>query len=652
MSVRTRDVWVLFAVSLSLRLAYALLHTRSIYFNHPILDSLWIHQWATALAAGEGSPPEAFFRAPLYPYLVGGVYRLFGPHPWIMGVVQHVIGAVSVVLLYRVGTAVAGRTVGWIAGWLLSFYWIAVFFEGELLIVTLATALGLAFADRLLAAGRSGSWIAYGVAGLVLGLAAIARPNFLVWVPIAIGAPFVWRRGRPLAAAAAALIGVSLAVAPVTIRNAVVGGDPVLIASQGGLNFHVGNGAGADGKTARAPGAIGPTRRDIAAARFRDNVTLAGSQIAERDEGRQLRPSEVSVYWFQKTWKYVQQNPMRATGLLFRKCAYLLNGFEVGDNKDLREAQREKPWIYALFVRLVWVMPFAVVGLVWVVFRRFKKCYIIVLLMISYGASIVLFFVNARMRLPMVPWVFLLAAVGLAVGWERVTRRSLPDELRWRGGGRDARVWLGALAAGVLVSVPKVWGVGEEAGRAGFRMNRGTLLIESGDCAGALSAFREAASIDPGMLEAHFGEARALERCGRLGESLEQFGEIGRRWPEFPHALLGQARVAAAMGDTAEAEAAYRRAMVVSPTLADVPLNFAAYLLSRGRHGEAATLYVEGLRLDPSRLSSWMNYGYTLAALDRLDEATAAWESALRIDPGNAMATNNIEKARALLEAR
>ena len=46
-------------------------------------------------------------------------------------------------------------------------------------------------------------------------------------------------------------------VLPITIRNCAVGGDAVLIASQGGVNFYIGNNPDSDGRTAIVPGTPG-----------------------------------------------------------------------------------------------------------------------------------------------------------------------------------------------------------------------------------------------------------------------------------------------------------------------------------------------------------------------------------------------------------
>lgn len=77
---------------------------------------------------------------------------MFGPVPWVVEVVQHGLGVLTIWLVYRLGRRLFGRSVGLAAGGLLALYPMGPFFEGELLIVTLAACLGVAFTLALVTA--------------------------------------------------------------------------------------------------------------------------------------------------------------------------------------------------------------------------------------------------------------------------------------------------------------------------------------------------------------------------------------------------------------------------------------------------------------------------------------------------------------------
>jgi len=647
--MRVRARWaipLIVVVSAIVRVISFLDRRDSIYFDRPILDSLWIHQWAQALAAGEPTGSEAYFRAPLYPYLVSGLYRVFGPTTVPVILVQHLLGVATAVLLYRIGRREFSSGVGLAAGLGWGLLWTAVLFEGELLIVTLATFLGVAFLDRVSAAGRSiGPGRVRGLlaAGLLLGLAAIARPNFLVLVPIgvatALGPGPWWRRGSGAGdrrRQAGRVLGFGLAVLlpilPVTARNLVVAGDPVLIASQGGLNLYVGNGPAADGRSAAAPADTGPMRRDVLESDFRDNVTLAGRRVAEADLGRSLTGSEVSRYWLARTGQAVLDDPVRWIGLMGRKIVYFLNGYEISDNKSLAALQAEDRWWWAAPVRMGWVWPLALVGL-FTLFRKrsWRSC--VVWFVFLYCFSVVLFFVNVRLRLPVIPGVILLAAVGAGELGGAV-----------RGDRRRLGMLLGVLVLGGLVALGRWFDVDEHRGERAFRLNRAVVLIESGRCDAAIDAFDEVIALDPDGVEGWFGRARALERCGEPARAEAAYDELRSARPAFAPAHLAAARLRSLRGAVGSADSAYRDAIAAEPGLADAHINYASHLARTARFGEAAVAFERGLALDPGRLSSWIAYGYTLAALEQPDRAAAAWRRALSLDPDNPAALRGLRQ--------
>jgi tetratricopeptide (TPR) repeat protein len=671
---RRIDEFTLFGLALAVRAIYFGLHTRSIYFNHPILDSLWIHQWADALARGTWSDPDAYFRAPLYPYAVSVVYRLLGTQPWIVAAIQHILGAASVVLLYRIGRTLGGRLVGWAAGLLLCFYWLAVFHEGEILIASLLVFLELAFLQSILRIGAAatarGRFVWSLLSGLWLGLAAIARPNFLVWVPAALVSPFVLRRldlreadsprgsrgpgaarladSRPgWREASMIALGIAMAVAPVTARNWWVARDLVLISSQGGLNLYVGNGPLADGRTAMAPAVVGPMSREEFASRYRDNVTIAGEQVAEAALGRSLKGSEVSAYWVRETRRWAAREPVKVLLGLLRKSYYFLNAFEISDNKHLRELQTDEPWIQLYFTRLAWVAPFASAGLI-LVLLQIRYGFFVVTFSLLYSASVILFFVNSRFRLPAVPFAFLLAGVAMSQLVRAARRFVSRPRIAPRSEIRTARPYL-ALAVGVVGGVianSRLFDVDREPALPVFRLNRAILFVETGRCAEAIAAYDDALALAPDMIEAAFGRARAYERCGDLPRAAAAFAELARARSDFPHAALGLGRVLARLERSVEADSAYRAVIASSPDFVEAHFSYADFLRQHGRNDEAAREYHEGLSRAPDRLSAWINYGYTLAALERLDDAIEAWERALELEPGNAAAVEGTRRAR------
>ena len=89
----------------------------------------------------------------------------------------------------------------------------------------------------------------------------------------------------------AVLFAIAFAAPPaaVTIRNRVVGGDWVVVASQGGVNFYIGNNPAAIGTF--APPKLYPNVRLDHPAAMRE----AYERYAEEQVGRELSPAGVSA---------------------------------------------------------------------------------------------------------------------------------------------------------------------------------------------------------------------------------------------------------------------------------------------------------------------------------------------------------------------
>jgi 4-amino-4-deoxy-L-arabinose transferase-like glycosyltransferase len=161
--------------------------THNPLFSAPIMDEKKHHEWAQSIAAGKALPEpfagRPFFRAPLYYYLLAGLYKLVGPNVVIARLAGAALGAVTCLLIAVLGTTLAGSRAGVIAGLLAAVYWPFVVFDAQLLTVGLELFLNLLLLILLLHAARGRSRASFFVSGIVLGLAALTRPNTLALAP-------------------------------------------------------------------------------------------------------------------------------------------------------------------------------------------------------------------------------------------------------------------------------------------------------------------------------------------------------------------------------------------------------------------------------------------------------------------------------------
>src|SRR5262245_14460825 len=225
-------LWLLFAVALALRALYAWFATGP--HGLPYSDPAEYDAVAWNLARGHGfsldaaaGPYPTAMSPPLLPFLVSLLYRVVGHSYFAAVLLQCVSGALIPVLLSVLGAALFGGTVGRIAGWLAALHPLLVAMCGYLLTETLfATTMLLALALLVAWVQRPGRARAL-LAGVAWGLANLARPTVLLlpaallawaWVPLR-GA---LTRGERVRQLALLLAGMALALAPWTLRNAIV----------------------------------------------------------------------------------------------------------------------------------------------------------------------------------------------------------------------------------------------------------------------------------------------------------------------------------------------------------------------------------------------------------------------------------------------
>jgi len=430
---------IVFVVALAFRGAYLLEASRRPDFNLFYMDEEYHLEWAKSLTMDAWSPPydqlkdAPYFRAPLYPHFLAGLLALFGGSTAAVRIVQIILGSVSCVLAYGLAARVFGQREGLLAGLLCSLYWVLAYFDTQLLLPVLLVFLVLAgmFA-AMVAAERGSAWLA-GLAGLGLGLYSITRPNILAFFPFLI----LWslmlaRRGAPKIGrwfVVLLVAGLMLPPAVVTLRNRIVGEDWVFIASQGGVNFYIGNNPESNGMQAVVPGT-----RQTWWGGYEDTKA-----IAEEASGRPLKPSEVSEYWFGRAFEYIRDDPASWTRLMLRKAAAYVGNVELPNNEPY-EAYRSEylslrsiPIGFGLLFGLFLVsLPFQ--------FRLRRRAAAekkpsgsiradFVLLMLAlvaiYSLTVVAFFVTGRYRVPMLPFFAIGAAVAIGSLYDLLRRRSL-----------------------------------------------------------------------------------------------------------------------------------------------------------------------------------------------------------------------------------
>lgn len=630
-------------VAFLLRAVYTYQVRYTPFFQTLGLDAKFYDQWARGLIAGQ-APGGAYFMSPLYPYFLAAVYGLFGRDLFLVRMIQAGLGAGTAALTFLIGHDLFDRRVGILAGLTTACYGALIYYDCSILLTPLLVLLNLAAVFLLVRADASARRGLYLAAGAVLGLAGIGRAAALLFAPVALlwvlksdsrtggsRGPTVDARRR---SAALFALGVVLVIAPVTIRNYVASRDFVAVTSNGGINFYIGNGGQATG------GYVKPEGLDI--------VTDAdGASIAEADIGRELRPSEVSGYWYRRAWSDIASDPGSWLALLARKLHFVTSSYELPQLENYYFQKRYSPLLRLPLAGFAVVAPLGFLGLGLMLRRR--KTAILPLFAATYLASIVVFFVVARYRLPVVPV--------LAIGASYVVLHAveLAKEARWR----RLAVSVGALVALAFVVNANLYGVDREKGFAQPHFRLGIIYSERGMIDEAVAEYEAAIRTDPNYPKSYLNLGAVLSEAGRTGEAAVVFRRALSVDPGYVAARVNLAMLLELEGEYDRALAQVDSALATDPTDAMALKERGIVLFRTGESEEAARWFREALLNDeagtesaeaefylglierpggselPEQASRAMAAADSLTDTGRAIEALELLEEAVRLAPGS-----------------
>lgn len=572
----TRQVgWsiAIFALALIVRGVHLWQISEAPFFSVKMIDALSYDDMARQIAGGDWLGNEVFFQAPLYPYVLGAIYRVFGDDVFVVRLIQAVIGSLSCVLLAAAGARWFSRPAGVTAGVMLALYPPAIFFDSLIQKAGLGLfllCLVLWILGRIVDRPKSTTLLGLGAA---LGFLILTRENALLFVPVILVWLAVRFHGlgmRPAVMAAMLLIGLAIVLTPVAVRNWYVGGEFHLTTSQFGPNFFVGN-------SERADGTYKPIRFGRADMReaIEDYVMMA-----EQNVGRKLTRSEVSSYYMQRAVHFIRTHPGDWLGLMGRKFMLTWNAVEIADTEDQYSfADWSLPlrWTDRLFHFGV-LAPLASLG-IWVTWRQRKRVWLLYVMALAYTAGIVLFYVFARYRLPLVPFLIVFAAAGVAGLCERVITYARGVWLAEPGEfDRNALATMAGSVVTVLIvalfcNLPGFTVTSKDRMRAVTHNNVGAALIDQQRYEEAAGQYHAALELEPGYAEALFNLGLVFYELDRFDEAIEQFEMAIHLRPIDPDARFALAVVYHRRGRLDDAIKQYREVLKQNPGHAGAKAN-------------------------------------------------------------------------------
>jgi len=673
-----RATWIVAGVALALRLLYVAQISHTPYYEPKWLDPLFYWSWAGEIAAGNWLGDRIFFQSPLYAYVLAVFRVAFGDRIFPILLAQAVLGAATCVLTLRIARRVLGEREASVAGFLAAVYGPFLFFDGMVMKTSLSTFFTALLVDTLLRSeGRSAALL--GASGVVFGLNSLVRDNFILFLPLLLLAiPLSFPGRRQLRACTLFTLGVAAVIAPVTLRNFVVGHEFALLTAGGGSVFYIGNNPEATG-TFTPPAFVHSEPM-----KEHEDFIAKASELT----GRRLTAGESSSFWLRQGLAWITANPLAWVRLLARKLVIFWNYRELADNYDYYEVRRVLlepvgPAGLVLAVPL-YVVTFGLIaplGLTGILLtaRRWRSLLPIYAVLFGYMGTVLLFFNFARFRVPIVPFLCMFAAAALVTLAEDATSwRARSPSRRWLVAGPVLMLlaWLlnlsGAAGTGAWAEAQLCLRLGNtyatqgRTGEAESAYRRGLQIMgdEPIDAA-TLAALRldrteirqeiesqrraQAANFNTVRAGLHVGlgliwldagrdalrtdRERARELLERGIAELEQTAKLAPTAPALRR--LGQAY--ALIGRKADAEKTYRDAIALEPDDFGSRYDLAGILYETKRWPEAlAEMQAIGRRrLDPSQVADY-HYGMGLVRLEGFGDRERAlyhFQKALEAKP-------------------
>lgn len=588
---------VVFAVAFLIRFLYFFEISGDSFLSTPVLDADFYYHWAWRIVT-IGGGKEPFLLNPGYAYLLSLIYRLFGTDTWIISVVQFMVGALSAVLVYSIGTRVFDRKVGLLAGVICAGFGPFVFYEGLLVNFAWINLFNLLALLLLIKAVDTNSFYICLFSGGLIGLSALFRPNILLFAGL-VGLYIIFARRQWLHLLTSLVTGVLIALSPCLIRNCIMLSRPVISSVSSGINFYIGNHPSGDGSNG-AMSAIGVQSQH-------PKYMLASfKRQAENELGRNISYTEMDRYWLKTGLTFVVSHPWRSCTILSKKVLLFFAPKEIASNYSYELVRDNSSRVLRTTPDLRIIMPVGILSLFWVLFvkRKDKYAYLLTFLFLTYFLTVVIFFMLSEYRLPAIPVLIIFASWGLVRMWQYLRQGKL----------RHVSLFItGLVTLFVLQILPKPF---MTKSSYDYFYWRGELLMHSNRLEEAEGCFQKVIQNDPSSIA-----------------SYQQLAQIASYRGKYEDALTW-----------------YQKALNVFPT-ALTYTDMGNILFRMGKYDSARDYYAKAIAVDEFEPNAWTGLGSAEYKIGNESAAYEAWATYLRLEPSREK-RKKIEKNLKILSER
>jgi tetratricopeptide (TPR) repeat protein len=657
------------------------------FYANLLSDASTYRLWASKIAAGLPYGERIFPMGPLYPYFLA-IFLKTGFSFYSVLFIQAILGSIVVVLIGLIARRIYGKAAGFTASIITAIYGPFVFYDGLLLSESLQIFLVVLALFLIIPQNKKIKSIKYFLgAGILLGFAALGRGTILLF-PIMLIGYFGYRylktktkhAKKYISRLTILIAGLLIGIAPATIHN-LSNGDAVLISSNFGINFYIGNNPDATGSYDEPSG-------------LSLSSDFTGRKIAEKESGRKLKSSEISKFWSGKSFDYIKNSPGDFISGLLNKIWLYVWHFDIPQAESIHIQKNFSPLFYFPFAGFAVIFIFAIIGFIFG--PKDDNIRILIILFISNFVATVVFFALGRFRL--------IGAIPLLI----ITGGSIPILIgflkshNWRKIGLCVMIILITTIVlilprsinikykiassydnvGILYYFANQFDKAEKWYRNALDKypdhskalnNLGAYFYTKGNVDSSLYYFNQALKADPesdksylnlgkimlniGQLDSarfYFEKAKeysvygtdaidALDELNRMEESIQL--DNGENVKSFDY-YFNIAEQYSAQANFALAESNYLEALKIRPDDMKALNNLGFTYQAQSKFEDASVMFTRVLKIYGENAIVYNNLASVLYRMNNIDSSIILWEKALKLEPDNVQIINNLNHAR------
>ena len=364
--------------------------------------------------AGQDSTRPGLY-CPFYSYLIALIFKLFGQRLFNVFIFQSIIGLLSVYLIFLAARDLYhSHSVGLIAAGLMGLYSPLVFYEGTLLRAALIAYSNLAAFYFLLKGCRESKPIPLAAGGVLLAISFLLRQHILPFFVLGyLLFQRQWAWPKKLSAAWAYGLAFFLVATPFTFNSQIA--TPQKQTSAGLSAFWIGNTYDSSG--------VGLWRSPLR------------NRFAREAQGSVRKTLSI-------LWREIQAHPGSYAQLYMRKIYMFLNAYETPANLSFDLYLGMIPFLRMGIFTYWFILPWAIIGLI-VGDRKFPQISALHLFILVLSLYAILFHIQGRYRIPVIPFFILPAAFGI---------RQFLSSLQSRHYSAIIGIIMGILSLSILVA--------------------------------------------------------------------------------------------------------------------------------------------------------------------------------------------------------